>query len=125
MRPVACPPFSLSVPDQDGGHGAKSAPLPTVRVLDCFVARAPRNDGLYRFAQNVSTLKAEIDYCPAASAPRVRGSAAPNTPFGVTAIVLAEVWPSGTTITWPIAFSAASVSSAKPRSTRTSSGSHW
>ena len=63
-------------------------------------------------------------HCPEASAPRVRGSGAPNSPFGVTAMVLAEVWPSGTTMTWPIAFSTAIVSSAKPRSMRTSSGSH-
>ena len=36
-------------------------------------------------------------YCPAASAPRVRGSGAPSNPFGVTAIELAEVWPIGST----------------------------
>ncbi len=36
-------------------------------------------------------------YCPAAAAPRVRGSGAPSNPFSVTAIELAEVWPSGST----------------------------
>src|SRR5438874_1980230 len=32
-------------------------------------------------------------YCPAAALPRVRGSGAPSTPLGVTAMELAEVWP--------------------------------
>ena len=63
-------------------------------------------------------------YCPAASDPRVRGSGAPSRPFGVTAIEFADVWPSGSITAWPLAFNAASVSSGKPRSTRTSSGIH-
>src|ERR1700683_4294683 len=40
-------------------------------------------------------------YCPAASAPRVRGSGAPSSPFAVTAIELAEVWPIGSPTTVP------------------------
>ena len=68
--------------------------------------------------------RACLAYCPAASAPRVRGSGAPSNPFAVTAIEFAEVCPIGSITRWPLARSAASVSSAKPRSIRTSSGSH-
>ena len=50
---------------------------------------------------------ARITYSPAANAPRVRGSGAPNKPSGVTAIELAEVWPSGSTTVWPLARNAA------------------
>src|SRR5438045_9641552 len=34
-------------------------------------------------------------HCPTAAAPRVRGSGAPSSPFGATAIELTAVWPSG------------------------------
>jgi len=63
-------------------------------------------------------------YCPDASAPRVRGSGAPSNQPGVTAIELAEVCPIGSITRSPLARSSASAASSKPRSIRTSSGSH-
>jgi hypothetical protein len=65
------------------------------------------------------------DQSPAASAPRVRGSAAPTIPCGVTAIEFADVRRSSCTTLWPRASSSWITSAGRPRSSDTSSGSHW
>ena len=91
-----------------GRHGArfgKSTP-----IADAVISNPP--------------VRAKSTYSPAANAPRVRGSGAPNNPSGVTAIELAEVWPSGSITVWPFARKPAMTSSGKPCSIRTSSGSH-
>src|SRR6267142_2459091 len=64
------------------------------------------------------------DQCPTASDPRVRGSAAPTMPCGVTAIELAEVRGTPCTSLWPRASSSWITSAGRPRSSETSSGSH-
>ena len=55
----------------------------------------------------------------AASAPRVRGSAAPSQPSFEAAIEFAEVWPIGVTRVCPIARNASRVPCGKPCSIRT------
>ena len=61
---------------------------------------------------------------PTASAPRVRLSAAPTNPVGVTRIELADVRGKPSTTVWPRALSAAIRSGGNPCSTATSSGNH-
>ena len=61
---------------------------------------------------------------PAASAPRVRLSAAPMNPVGVTRIELADVRGKPSTTVWPRALSASIRSRGNPCSTATSSGNH-
>jgi hypothetical protein len=61
---------------------------------------------------------------PAASAPRVRLSAAPTNPVGVTRIELADVRGKPSTTVWPRALSASIRSRGNPCSTATSSGNH-
>ena len=61
---------------------------------------------------------------PAASAPRVRVSAAPISPLGVTRIEFADVPQMRGTILWPRASRFFSTAGGRPGSTQTSSGSH-
>ena len=62
--------------------------------------------------------------CPTASAPRVRVSAAPTRPSGITMIDGAEVNGAQTLTLWPRASSALAIAADTPGSIIVSSGSH-
>lgn len=62
------------------------APLTSARWKEAGHTRSAAETSLLAF------------YSPAASAPRVRGSGAPSSPFGVTAIEFADVCPIGSTM---------------------------
>jgi hypothetical protein len=104
--------------------GVENARGPRSIVSDCFYQWKKQLERVRRYAASAFAEPLRQAQYPAASAPRVRLSAAPTNPVGVTKIELADVRGKPSTTVWPRALSASIRSRGNPCSTATSSGSH-
>jgi len=93
------------------------------RLPDPDGGRRARHEGMALRLNAGARARARAQY-PAASAPRVRGSAAPTRPVGATRIELADVGRRRTMTLSPRASSAAMRSAATPGSAKIRSGIH-